>query len=53
MTPYRLDLSLSRPTARRCWTLSGLGLSVVQAAPGRFAPALADHYLALKKAGRL
>jgi uncharacterized protein (DUF58 family) len=37
-------------TARR---LSQLGLSVVQAPPERFAPALADHYLALKKAGQL
>ena len=33
--------------------LLDLGLSVVQAAPDRFAPALADHYLALKKAGQL
>lgn len=34
-------------------TLRRLGLSVVQAPPERFAPELADHYLALKKAGRL
>ncbi|MET0695382.1 MAG: DUF58 domain-containing protein [Propionibacteriaceae bacterium] len=34
-------------------TLSRLGLSVVQAPPEHFAPALADHYLALKKAGQL
>ena len=29
------------------------GISVVQAPPETFAPALADHYLALKKAGQL
>ncbi|MBA3529165.1 MAG: DUF58 domain-containing protein, partial [Propionibacteriaceae bacterium] len=34
-------------------TLADLGLSVVQAPPERFAPALADHYLSLKKAGQL
>lgn len=34
-------------------TLRDLGISVVQAPPERFAPALADHYLALKKAGQL
>lgn len=34
-------------------TLVNLGLSVVQAPPERFAPALADHYLSLKKAGQL
>ncbi len=34
-------------------TLRDLGVSVVQAPPDRFAPALADHYLALKKAGQL
>ncbi|HEY5821657.1 MAG TPA: DUF58 domain-containing protein [Propionibacteriaceae bacterium] len=34
-------------------TLRELGLSVVQAPPERFAPDLADHYLALKKAGQL
>jgi uncharacterized protein (DUF58 family) len=34
-------------------TLRDLGISVVQAPPDRFAPALADHYLALKKAGQL
>jgi len=34
-------------------TLTDLGLSVVEAPPERFAPALADHYLALKKSGRL
>jgi uncharacterized protein (DUF58 family) len=33
--------------------LSRLGLTVVQAPPERFAPALADHYLALKKSGQL
>jgi hypothetical protein len=40
----------SRCTAR---TLRNLGLSVVQAPPDTFAPELADHYLALKKAGQL
>jgi uncharacterized protein (DUF58 family) len=34
-------------------TLRNLGISVVQAPPERFAPALADHYLSLKKAGQL
>ena len=34
-------------------TLRNLGLSVVQAPPETFAPELADHYLALKKAGQL
>ena len=34
-------------------TLRNLGVSVVQAPPETFAPALADHYLALKKAGQL
>lgn len=34
-------------------TLRNLGLSVVQSPPDRFAPDLADHYLALKKAGQL
>ena len=34
-------------------TLRNLGISVVQAPPETFAPALADHYLALKKAGQL
>jgi uncharacterized protein (DUF58 family) len=34
-------------------TLRTLGVSVVQAPPDSFAPALADHYLALKKAGQL
>lgn len=33
--------------------LQRLGASVVQAPPERFAPELADHYLALKKAGQL
>ena len=33
-------------------TLRNLGISVVQAPPERFAPALADHYLSLKKAGQ-
>lgn len=33
--------------------LRDLGITVVQAAPDTFAPALADHYLALKKAGQL
>lgn len=37
-------------TARK---LRELGLSVVQAPPERFAPDLADHYLALKKSGQL
>ena len=39
--------------ARTAAALVRLGLSVVQAPPERFAPALADHYLALKKAGAL
>lgn len=34
-------------------TLGDLGLTVVQAPPDTIAPQLADHYLALKKAGRL
>ena len=34
-------------------TLRNLGLSVVTSPPDRFAPDLADHYLALKKAGQL
>lgn len=34
-------------------TIRDLGIAVVQAPPERFAPALADHYLALKKAGQL
>ncbi len=34
-------------------TIRDLGISVVQAPPARFAPALADHYLGLKKAGQL
>ena len=34
-------------------TIRDLGIAVVQAPPDRFAPALADHYLALKKAGQL
>ncbi|MGO1974140.1 MAG: DUF58 domain-containing protein [Propionibacteriaceae bacterium] len=34
-------------------TLRRLGLTVVQAPPDRIAPELADHYLALKKAGQL
>jgi uncharacterized protein (DUF58 family) len=41
---------------RRATTVQSLGrqgLSVVQAPPERFAPALADHYLASKKAGLL
>jgi uncharacterized protein (DUF58 family) len=38
---------------RTASTLRGLGLSVVQAPPSTFAPDLADHYLALKKAGQL
>ena len=45
-----------RDVARRAAverTLTELGVSVVQAPPESFAPALADHYLALKKAGRL
>ena len=33
--------------------LRRLGLSVIEAPPERFAPELADHYLSLKKAGRL
>ena len=33
--------------------LRRLGLSVVEAPPDRFAPDLADHYLSMKKAGRL
>lgn len=33
--------------------LARSGITVVQAPPERFAPELADHYLALKKAGRL
>ena len=34
-------------------SLRNLGVSVVQAPPETFAPALADHYLALKKTGQL
>ena len=34
-------------------TLRNLGLTVVEAPPETFAPALADHYLGLKKAGQL
>jgi uncharacterized protein (DUF58 family) len=34
-------------------TLRNLGVTVVQAPPDTFAPELADHYLALKKAGQL
>lgn len=34
-------------------TLRDLGISVVQSPPARFAPDLADHYLALKKTGQL
>ena len=34
-------------------TLRNLGVSVVDAPPATFAPALADHYLSLKKAGQL
>lgn len=34
-------------------TLRRAGISVVQGSPERFAPALADHYLALKKTGQL
>ena len=45
-----LDQSRRARTAR---TLRDLGLSVVQSPPDRFAPDLADHYLALKKAGQL
>lgn len=43
-------------TQRRAETVRALtqvGLTVVQAPPDRFAPALADHYLALKKSGQL
>lgn len=39
--------------ARTAHALRNLGVTVVQAPPSRFAPDLADHYLALKKAGRL
>lgn len=42
--------------ARRADTvrdLQQLGLTVVEAPPDKFAPDLADHYLALKKAGQL
>lgn len=42
--------------ARRAVTVRALrdvGISVVQAPPDRFAPDLADHYLALKKTGQL
>lgn len=45
-----VDEGRRRATAR---TLTDQGLTVVQAPPDRFAPALADHYLALKKAGQL
>jgi uncharacterized protein (DUF58 family) len=38
---------------RTASTLRDLGLSVVHAPPSTFAPDLADHYLALKKAGQL
>lgn len=34
-------------------SLGRIGLTVVSSAPERFAPDLADHYLALKKAGKL
>lgn len=33
--------------------LRGFGVDVVDAPPEELAPALADHYLALKRAGRL
>ena len=33
--------------------LRGLGVDVVDAPPDELAPALADHYLAMKAAGRL
>jgi uncharacterized protein (DUF58 family) len=39
--------------ARTVRDLRNLGISVVQSPPERFAPDLADHYLALKKAGQL
>ena len=39
--------------ARTARDLRNLGISVVQSPPERFAPDLADHYLALKKAGQL
>jgi uncharacterized protein (DUF58 family) len=42
-----------RRRGRTASTLRDLGLSVVQAPPSTFAPDLADHYLALKKAGQL
>ena len=45
-----VDRTRRAGTAR---TLRNLGLSVVQAPPETFAPELADHYLALKKAGQL
>ncbi len=45
-----VDRTRRTGTAR---TLRNLGLSVVQAPPDTFAPELADHYLALKKAGQL
>jgi uncharacterized protein (DUF58 family) len=45
-----VDRARRAGTAR---TLRNLGLSVVQAPPAPFAPELADHYLALKKAGQM
>ena len=39
--------------ARTARDLRNLGISVVHSPPERFAPDLADHYLALKKAGQL
>jgi uncharacterized protein (DUF58 family) len=45
-----LDRMRRAGTAR---TLRNLGVTVVQAPPETFAPELADHYLALKKAGQL
>lgn len=38
---------------RTATTLRHLGVSLVQSPPESFAPGLADHYLALKKAGQL
>lgn len=45
-----VDVSRRDAVQRR---LRDLGISVVQAPPETFAPALADHYLGLKKAGQL
>lgn len=45
-----VDIARRERLVRR---LRDLGISIVQSPPDTFAPALADHYLALKKAGQL